>query len=206
MLLTKKNIFNFAKNILIMRTILFSFLTFLCLSSFAQVPQDSVGIFAIENGKYVRMNKICYSKIKTSGGLAAAFSFGLAKVKAKYEYKGNTSIHKFKGLAKFRICFGIPRPEHATNLYMFTTPYSIENFEVAKFEVKKNKRLLTGVTVSILGSSVGVSGEEGLIINNKEISPGVYDFTVQGRPGEYCVIFTPNGTGVYNGVFDFTIE
>ena len=189
-----------------MRTILFNFLTFLCLSSFEQVPQDSVGIFAIENGKYVRMNKICYSKIKTSGGLGAAFSFGLAKVKAKYEYKGNTSIHKFKGLAKFRIYFGIPRPEHATNLYMFTTPYSIENFEVAKFEVKKNKRLLTGVTVSILGSSVGVSGEEGLIINNKEISPGVYDFTVQGRPGEYCVIFTSNGTGAYNGVFDFTIE
>lgn len=188
-----------------MKRLLFLVFFCSCLILRAQVPQDSVGIFAIENGTPVRMNKICYSSIKGSGGLASAFSFGLAKVKAKYEYKGSTSNHKFEGEANFRLYFGMPRPEHIANLYMFTSQYSIENFEVAKFEVKKKKRLLTGVSVSILGSSYGVSGDDELVITQKEVRPGVFDLNIKGKPGEYCIIFTSNGTGAYNGVFDFTI-
>ena len=47
---------------------------------------------------------------------------------------------------------------------------------------------------------------EDMEIENKEIRSGVYDLIVKGKPGEYCVMFTANGSGGFGGVFDFTIK
>lgn len=84
--------------------------------------------------------------------------------------------------------------------------YSVKNFDVARFEVKKGKRMLTGVTASITGSKVGVSAADDLQVETAEVRTGVYDVTVKGKPGEYCLMFTANGTGGFGGVFDFTIK
>ena len=89
---------------------------------------------------------------------------------------------------------------------MFTPAYSAKNFDVARFEVKKGKRYLTGISASITGSSVGVSSADDLQIDIKEVRAGVYDMKVSGKPGEYCLMFTANGAGGFGGVFDFTIK
>lgn len=122
----------------------------------AQTPTDSVGLFSIHNDVATRIDKITHTGIKGSGGLASMATFGVAKIKSKLEFKGATSEHQFEGMATLRMYFGNPSPQQMMNLYMFTPTYSIKNFDVARFDVKKGKRFLTGVTASITGSSVGV--------------------------------------------------
>lgn len=172
----------------------------------AQIPADSVGVFAIHGEEAIRIDKMTHSGIKTSGSLASMATFGVAKTKSKLEFKGATSDHHFEGTATLRIYFGNPSPQQMTNLYMFTPAYSIKDFEIAKFDVKKGKRLLTGVSMSITGSSIGVASAEDLEIETNQVRSGVYNITVKGIPGEYCLMFTANGTGGFSGVFDFTIK
>lgn len=173
-------------------------LTLANLTAYAQVPTDSVGIFAIVDNQVVRMDKISHQAIKGS--------VGIAKVKSKLQYKGNTSPTHFKGTATFRMYFGTPQTADIVNLYQFTANYSAKDFEVARFDVKKNARLLTGVTASLFGSSVGVASADDLDVTVKELRPKVYDISITGKPGEYCFMFVANGTNGFAGVYDFTIE
>ena len=182
------------------------FIVTLTLDVKAQAPADSVGIWAIHNGEATRIEKVTHQAIKGSGGLASMATFGVAKIKSKLVFKNATSPHQFDGTATMRIYFGRPDTQQIPNLYMFMPNYSINNFEIARFEVKKNKRQLTGVSASITGSKVGVNIAEDMEIENKEIRSGVYDLIVKGKPGEYCVMFTANGSGGFGGVFDFTIK
>lgn len=181
-------------------------LVLVCLTATAQVPADSVGIFALVDSQAVRMDKITHNAIKGSGGLASAATFGMAKIKSKLQFKGNTSPNHFKGTATFRMYFGTPQTTDIVNLYQFSANYSAKDFEVARFDVKKNTRTLTGVSFSLLGSSVGVSSADDLSVTVKELRPKVYDITVTGKPGEYCFMFVANGTNGFGGVYDFTIE
>lgn len=181
-------------------------ITLLTGSAKAQTSPDSVGVFAIHGEKATRIDKITHTGIKGSGGLASVATFGVAKIKSKLEFKGETSEHRFEETATLRIYFGNPSPQQMVNLYMFTPAYNIKNFDVARFDVKKGKRLLTGVKASIAGAHVGVESAEGLQVETKEIRNGVYDISVKGKPGEYCLMFTANGTGGFGGVFDFTIK
>ena len=170
------------------------------------IPADSVGVWAVNDNNLTRIDKLTHQGIKGSGGLATAATFGIAKTKAKLEFKGQTSEHVFNGTAKLRIYFGNPPMQQMTNLFMFTPAYTIKNFDVARFDVKKGKRYLTGVSISLLGSSSGVSATDDVQIQTNEIRSGVYDITVSGKSGEYCLMFTANGTGGFSGVFDFTIK
>lgn len=179
---------------------------FMTANAQSQTPADSVGVWAVNNGSYSRIDKITQQGVKGSGGLASAATFGIAKTKAKLEFKGETSEHPFSGVALLRLYFGNPPLEQMTNLYMFTPAYSVKNFDIARFEVKKGKRYLTGVSASITGSAVGVSSADDLQTDIKEVRAGVYDIKVTGKPGEYCLMFTANGAGGFGGVFDFTIK
>lgn len=181
-------------------------LVFVSANAQSQTPADSVGVWAANGGSYSRINKITQQGVKGSGGLASAATFGIAKTKAKLEFKGETSEHPFNGAALLRLYFGNPPLEQMTNLYMFTPAYSVKNFDVARFDAKKGKRYLTGISASITGSAVGVSSADDLQINIKEVRAGVYDIKVSGKPGEYCLMFTANGVGGFGGVFDFTIK
>ena len=176
------------------------------LTANAQVSPDSVGIFAIIDSQAVRMTKISHNAIKGSGGLASMATLGMAKIKSKLQFKGNTSPNHFKGTAVFRMYFGTPQTTDLVKLYQFTANYSAKDFEVARFDVKKNARTLTGVSASLLGSSVGVSAADDLSVTVTETRPKVYDITVSGKPGEYCFMFVANGTNGFGGVYDFTIE
>lgn len=170
------------------------------------IPADSVGVWAVDGNTLTRVNKITHRGIKGNGGLATVATFGIAKTKAKLEFNGQSSEHVFNGTATLRIYFGNPPMQQMTNLFMFTPAYSIKNFEVARFDVKKGKRYLTGFSVSLFGSSSGVSASDDVQIQTNEIRPGVYDIAVSGKSGEYCLMFTANGTGGFGGVFDFTIK
>lgn len=190
-----------------MRKLLFALATTLvCLTTTAQVPADSVGIFAVYDNQITRMDRITHIAIKGSGGLASAVTFGVAKIKAKLQFKGATSQNQFHDTAKFRMYFGMPPLERMANLFMFSPNYSAKNFGTARFEVKKDYRFLTGVSTSILGSSMGVSSADDLQITTTEIRPGVYDIIVKGQPGEYCFMLMAYGAGGFGGVYDFTIK
>lgn len=181
-------------------------LVLLAMTANAQTPTDSVGVWAVNSGSFSRIDKITQRGVKVRGGLAYAATLGIAKTKAKLEFKGETSEHIFNGTAQLRLYFGDPPLQQMTNLYMFTPAYSIKNFDIARFEVKKGKRYLTSVSVSIAGASAGVSSADDMQININELRVSVYDVTISGKPGEYCLMFTENSTGGYGGVFDFTIK
>ena len=152
------------------------------------------------------MTKISHNAIKGSGGLASMATMGMAKIKSKLQFKGATSPNHFKGAATFLMGFGNPPTADIVNLYQFTANYSAKDFEIARFDVKKNARLLTGVTASLLGSSVGVVSADNLDVTVKELRPKMYELKVTGKPGEYCFMFMANGTNGFGGVYDFTIE
>lgn len=45
-----------------------------------------------------------------------------------------------------------------------------------------------------------------VVVSSTKLKEGVYDVTVNAKPGEYCIVFNVNGVGAYTSVFDFTIK
>lgn len=169
------------------------------LQSKAQTPSDSIGVYAVNGGQTTPVELINYKNTKISKGFMSA--------KAKLEFDGTTSPNHFKNVAKFRIYFGQPSPNDMIRLYMFMPNYSIKDFGIGQFEVKKKNRLLTTANMSVFsGGNAGAKQTENLTYEAVEIRPGVYDITVTGVPGEYCIMHTFRGSAGYGGVFDFTIE
>lgn len=165
----------------------------------AQTPSDSVGVYTVNADGINPMELINYKNTKISRGFMSA--------KAKLEFDGATSPNHFKGTAKFRIYFGQPSPNDMVRLYMFMPNYSIKDFGVGQFEVKKKNRLLTTANMSVFsGGNAGAKQTENLSYEVIEVRPGVYDVIVTGKPGEYCIMHTFRGSAGYGGVFDFTIE
>ena len=168
------------------------------LSAKAQTETDSVGIYMIRDNIAVFMSPVNFSGTSISRGFMSA--------KSKLEFTGATSKNQFHKVAKFRIYFGQPSLNDLATLYMFNPTYKIEDFGIGKFEVKKNKRLLTTARVAVFGSSgSGAVSSDKVSMQTTEIRPGVYEVTVKGAPGEYCIMHTFRGGGGYGGVFDFTL-
>lgn len=169
------------------------------LQSKAQTPTDSIGVYAIDGSTITPVELINHTGTQISRGFMSA--------KAKLEFSGKTSPHHFKGTAKFRIYFGQPTPYDMMRLYMFMPNYSIKDFGIGQFEVKKDCRRLTTANVSVFsGGNAGAKQTDKITYNAVEIRPGVYEVTVTGSPGEYCIMHTFKGSAGYGGVFDFTIE
>lgn len=167
---------------------------------------DTVGLYSFSEDKPQLMEPIKYTGIKMNT-LGAALSYGIAKSKMKMEFAGTTSPYVFTGKAHFLLYFGIVPANKAVRYYMFSNNFSIRDFAVAKFSVKKNKRLLVQGSYSLWsGSNTGLKTDDDVKITSKQIRDGVYDITVSALPGEYCFVFTNNGVGAFNSVFDFTIK
>lgn len=168
---------------------------------------DTVGIYVIQNGNKEIMESIKFAGMKANA-LGSALTYGIAKTKIKVEFAGITSPYIFNGgKAQFRFYFGMVPAGKAMRLYMFSNSFSLRDFSVSRFLVKKNKRQLVQGSYSLFsGSSTGVDADNTVKIDRKEIRDGVYEVTVTGQPGEYCFVFTNNGVGAYNTVFDFTIK
>lgn len=181
---------------------LFLVLAIICWRAFAvnaQTATDSIGVYAINNGAVTPVELINYKNTKISKGFMSA--------KAKLEFNGKTSPNHFRDVAKFRVFFGQPSPDKAVKLFMFTPSYSISDFGIGQFEVKKENRLLTTANISAFsGGSSGAKQTDNITYDVVEVRPGVYDITITGKPGEYCIMHTFRGGAGYSGVFDFTIE
>lgn len=165
----------------------------------AQTPTDSIGVYAINGNSVTPVELINYKSTKISKGFMSA--------KAKLEFSGKTSPHHFKGVAKFKIYFGQPNPMDMMRFYMFMPNYSIKDFGIGKFEVKKDCRQLTTAKISAFSGGVaGAKQSDKINFSSIEVRKGVYEVTISGEPGEYCIMHTFNGSAGYGGVFDFTID
>lgn len=167
---------------------------------------DTVGIFACVGNKPQLMDPIKYSGMKVNA-LGSALSYGIAKTKTKLEFAGVTSPYIFDGKAHFILYFGMVPANKAQTFYMFSSNYSIRDFSISKFAVKKNKRQLVQGSFSLWGGSqTGTETDNNVKIESNVIRDGVYNITVSAEPGEYCFVFNNNGAGAFNSVFDFTIK
>ena len=163
----------------------------------ADAQTDSIGIYKVDNAGISRIEAARPVQTKISGDL---------KSKAKVVFNGSSSQNRFKGSATFRLYFGMPSPYDAAKYFMFTPSYSVKDFSVGKFEVKKENRYLTTASVSIVGSKIGVSAAKDVSVEYRQLRDNVYEITITGPAGEYCIMPVLNGTAGYAGVFDFALE
>ena len=167
---------------------------------------DTVGIYAYNTEKPHLMESIKYKGIKANA-LGAALTGGIAATKVKLQFGGTTSPYVFTGKAHFRIYFGNVPASKMQRLYMFSSANSIRDLAIAKFDIKKNDRMLVQSSFSLFGGSKsGTETNQDVNIDYTEVRDGVYDATVTAQPGEYCFVFTNNGAGGMYSVFDFTIK
>ena len=75
------------------RTIILTAAIVAAIASLAQVPSDSVGVFAITEGKTVRLEPLNFAGTKTNV-LGTALTYGIASTKIKHIYNGATSPAK----------------------------------------------------------------------------------------------------------------
>ena len=167
----------------------------LCACAYAQT--DSIGIYKVDNAGISRIEAARPAQTKISVGL---------KSKAKVAFNGAFSQNRFRGSATFRLYFGTPSLYDAAKYFMFTPLYSVKDFMVGKFEVKKENRYLTTASASIVGSKIGVSTAKAVNVEYRRLRDNVYEITVTGPAGEYCIMPVLNGTAGYAGVFDFALE
>ena len=126
-------------------------LSIFCACAYAQT--DSIGIYKVDNAGISRVEAARPAQTKISG---------VFKSKAKVVFVGSSSQNRFKGSATFRLYFGMPSPYDVAKYFMFTPSYSVKDFSVGKFEVKKENRYLTTASASIVGSKIGVSTAKGV--------------------------------------------
>ena len=165
-----------------------------CACAYAQT--DSIGIYKVDNAGSSRIEAARPAQTKISVGLRS---------KAKVAFNGAFSQNRFRGSATFRLYFGTPSPYDASKYFMFTPSYSVKDFIVGKFEVKKENRYLTTASVSIVGSKIGVSAAD-VNVEYRQLRDNVYEITATGPAGEYCIMPVLHGTSGYAGVFDFALE
>lgn len=170
-------------------------LSIFCACAYAQT--DSIGIYKVDNAGISRVEAARPAQTKISG---------VFKTKAKVVFNGSSSQNRFKGSATFRLYFGMPSPYDAAKYFMFTPSYSVKDFSVGKFEVKKENRYLTTASFSIVGSKIGVSAAKDVSVEYRQLRDNVYEITITGPAGEYCIMPVLNGTAGYAGVFDFALE
>jgi len=170
---------------------------FLTASMWAQT--DSIGVYAVRGTVMERIEVLNYKQTKISASPI--------KSKAKLAFDGASSSAHFKGVATFRLYFNTPSPYDVAKYYMFTPSYTAKDFGVGKFDVKKGIRYLTTSSFSVIGgSTIGAGEAKGVVVQMEKIRDNVYEITVTGPAGEYCIMPVIQGLSGYTGVFDFTIK
>ena len=153
---------------------------------------------AVSFAQQTAMTPIKYKNIKISGTFSKT---------ARLEFADAKSQNRFTGTAKFKFVFGAVDAYHSMTHYMFAPMYSVNDFGIAQFEVKKDKRYLATVKIKPFGtSSTGVKESDRVKATTQELEKGVYIMEITAEPGEYCIIFNSMGTGGYSGTFDFGID
>lgn len=165
----------------------------------AQNEADSLGVYTVRGSSIEKIEMINYQQTK--------ISTYVIKGKVQLVFEGVTSTHHFKDTAVLRLYFGMPSPYNMSKYYMFMPSYSVKDFNVGCFDVKKGMRYLTSASISIIGgSSIGAKKAKDVKIETNQLRQNVYEIKVAAPAGEYCIMPVINGVGGYAGVFDFTIE
>jgi len=173
------------------KTFLFLVIALCSIMGYAQ--NDSIGVYAYMDGTYKTIIPIHYQQIKIGAG------------KASNIFAGKTSNNRFSKQAKFKLYFGAVPINRIADCSTFSTSYSINDYGIGEFKVKKDSRLLATVRGSIFGMKSGTVASDNVNIQISTIRNGAYEITVTGKPGEYCIMLTRNGAGAYFGVYDFTL-
>lgn len=180
------------------KIILAALCTLFSVAAYSQT--DSIGVYSVRDGSVQRVEMIKPVGTKVSSAIVSG--------KVKLQFENTTSETVFNGSAKFRIFYAVPSAYDAAKYFMFTPAYSVKDLSVAQFTVKKKMRYLTSSTVSIIGgSTIGTKKAKDINIETKQIRPNVYEVTITGPAGEYCLLPVLNGMATaHSGVFDFTIK
>lgn len=191
---------------------LFLLTTIVCNAQFHDAPISptdlNVGISIITENGITEIEPIKFYKSKAgSGAFLSGLTYGIAKVKNKNYYKGESSPNKAKVGDIIRFSFGNVPLQFMQTHYMFSPTYTIRNFSLCKFDKKKSHRELKTAEASVWsGADTGVKENNDIEFEASVRGGGVYEAKiVKAEPGEYCFVFTDNGIGAYMNVFDFSI-
>ncbi len=168
---------------------------------------DTVGIYITSpQGRMTHIEPIHFYQVKENTGMFKnALTGGIAKIKNKNLYEGNASPNKLNPGDCLRVYF---RPALDSPYYMFDPMYTLRNFIVTRFDVKKNRRELTTFSVSdVHAPEYGVKETDALKFDVRLIAPNTYEIEILdgSEPGEYCFVFINGTQGVFDRVFDFSV-
>lgn len=174
-------------------------------ASAQQPPGDSIGVYACLDEGIQKMSIIRYHDVVADNVLPSTFTIGLAEMKARYQFLGTTSPNRFRKQAHLRMFFRKLEEEGWVEGILFDPQYSVTDFHIARFDVKDGTRLLTGMTATIIKAKKGARFEKDMVVSYRKIREGVYDVFIDGKPGEYCLVFTGIKGNWAGFVYDFTI-
>ena len=174
-------------------------------ASAQQPPGDSIGVYACLDEGIQKMSIIRYHDVVADNVLPSTFTIGLAEMKARYQFLGTTSPNRFRRQAHLRMYFRKLEEEGWVEGILFDPQYSVTDFHIARFDVKDGTRLLTGMTATIIKAKKGARFEKDMVVSYRKIREGVYDVFIDGKPGEYCLVFTGIKGNWAGFVYDFTI-
>lgn len=169
-------------------------------TALGKLKQDSVGIFANIDNKLVAMKHIDANENRITDTTLSS--------KWILTYNGSTSNYQFLGEAQFRVYFTHERNSISEYYKMFSSDLTIDDFIVCRFKVKGNKREFIGArnTSAFLGGHTKSKADAAdVIVSMNKVSENVYDMTVKGTPGEYCLTWNEKDAASWT-VFDFTIK
>ena len=174
-------------------------------ASAQQPPGDSIGVYACLDEGIQKMSIIRYHDVVADNVLPSTFTIGLAEMKARYQFIGTTSPNRFRKQAHLRMYFRKLEEKGWVEGILFDPQYSVTDFHIARFDVKDGTRLLTGMTATIIKAKKGAKFEKDMVVSYRKIREGVYDVFIDGKPGEYCLVFTGIKGNWAGFVYDFTI-
>ena len=174
-------------------------------ASAQQPPGDSIGVYACLDEGIQKMSIIRYHDVVADNVLPSTFTIGLAEMKARYQFLGATSPNHFRRQAHLRMYCRNLEEEGWVEGILFDPQYSVTDFHIARFDVKDGTRLLTGMTATIIKAKKGAKFEKDMVVSYRKIREGVYDVFIDGKPGEYCLVFTGIKGNWAGFVYDFTI-
>lgn len=171
-------------------------------TAMGKVKMDSVGIYANIDNSLVAMKHIDANENRTTMNDFAS--------KWLLDYNGKTSPYQFTGAAHFRMYFTNDRNSISEYYKMFSNDLTVNDFIVCKFKIKGQKREFIGAKFTsafnydVRTKSMADAAKD-VNVKIRKISENVYDMTVEGTPGEYCLTWNEKDKASWT-VFDFTIK
>ncbi len=170
-------------------------------TALSKLRMDSVGIYANIDNKLVAMKHIDANENRITDNTLSS--------KWILTYNGSTSNYQFLGEAHFRLYFTHDKNSISEYYKMFSNNLRVNDFIVCKLKIKNNKREFIGAknasAVFCDGHTKSKADAANVIVSVNKVSENIYDMTVKGTPGEYCLTWNEKEAASWT-IFDFTIK